>query len=57
MSEFSLSNHEAKQKELFAKIVQDIRGMYDYELSDVEAHTAARNFIEFVRILLRQPEK
>jgi hypothetical protein len=48
---------ELRQKELFAKIVQDIRGMYDYELSDVEVHTAARNLIEFVRILLRHAEK
>jgi len=57
MSEFSLCNHEAKQKELFSKIVQDIRGMYSYELSEIEAHEAARNFIEFVRILLRHAEK
>ncbi len=48
---------ETTQEELFAKIVRDIRGMYDYELSEIEAHEAARNFIEFVRILLRHAEK
>lgn len=48
-----MSKLELTQEELFDNIVQRIRNMYDYELSDVEAHTAARNLIEFVRILLK----
>lgn len=42
-----------KQEELYASIVEDMKGLYNGKLSDVEAHEAARNFIEFVKIMLK----
>jgi hypothetical protein len=43
--------------ELFQSIVDNIKQRYNGELSDVEAHTAARNLIEFVRIVLKHYEQ
>ena len=43
--------------ELYESLVDDIRKKYNGKLSDLEAHTAARNFIEFVKILLKYHEK
>jgi hypothetical protein len=46
-------NQDKRSKdELYELIVNDIRAEYNDKLSDVEAHTAARNLIEFVKILL-----
>lgn len=45
------------EKELYEGIVTDIKGMYNEELTEVEAHTATRNFIEFVKILMKHHEK
>ncbi|WP_375332811.1 MULTISPECIES: hypothetical protein [unclassified Candidatus Tisiphia] len=46
-------NQDKRSKdELYESIVNKIRVKYNGKLSDVEAHTAARNLIEFVKILL-----
>jgi hypothetical protein len=44
-------------EESYKALVDHIRDMYSGKLSDVEAHTAARNFIEFVKILLKYHKK
>jgi hypothetical protein len=44
-------------EESYKALVDHIKGMYNGKLSDVEAHTAARNFIEFVKILLKYHKK
>jgi|GEM_PF-3805220 len=45
------------KEELYESVVNNIRGMYNGELLEVDAHQAARNFIEFVKILLKHYEK
>jgi hypothetical protein len=44
-------------EESYEALVDHIRDMYNGKLSDVEAHTAARNFIEYVKILLKYHKK
>ena len=45
------------QEESYESLVDHIRTMYNGKLSDIEAHTATRNFIEFVKILLKYHKK
>ncbi|WP_342270111.1 hypothetical protein [Rickettsia endosymbiont of Orchestes rusci] len=40
-------------EEIYESIVENIRKMYNGKLSEVEVHEAARNFIEFVKILVK----
>jgi hypothetical protein len=44
-------------EESYKALVDHVKDMYNGKLSDVEAHTAARNFIEFVKILLKYHKK
>lgn len=46
----------SKQEELHKSIVDDISKKYDGKLSDAQAHAAARNLIEFVKILINHHE-
>ena len=46
-----------KQKESYESIVEYIKALYNGRLSDTEAHQAARNFIEFVKIMLEIRKK
>ena len=43
----------SSKEELYESIVQDIRDQYGTKFSEVEIHQAARNFIEFVRKLMK----
>ncbi|MDA9163546.1 hypothetical protein N9N97_01550 [Rickettsiaceae bacterium] len=45
------ANHN--QEELYNSILEDIREMYSNKLPEMELHQATRNFIEFVRELLK----
>lgn len=42
-----------KKEELYQEIVSGIQQKYDGKLSTKEAYVAARNLIEFVRIMLK----
>jgi len=50
-------NDTRKREELYNSIVEDIKRQYDYNLTETEAHEAARNLIDFVRELLKPAEK
>lgn len=43
----------SKKEELYQSIVDDIRRMYNGKLTEPELHEAARNLIEFVKLLLK----
>lgn len=45
-------NDNRSTDEIFAKIKNDISGLYNHQLSDAEAADAARNLIGFCRIML-----
>ena len=50
--EIELNLHIKKEK-LFNSIVEDIKKKYNYKISEVKAREAARNLIDFYRILLK----
>ncbi|WP_417905291.1 hypothetical protein [Candidatus Tisiphia endosymbiont of Micropterix aruncella] len=52
-----IKQDKRSKDELYESIVNGIRAEYNGKLSDVEAHTAARNLIEFVKILLHFNQK
>ncbi len=43
---------ELNQAELFERIVYKIKRKYNFQISDAEAHAAARNLIGFTQTLL-----
>lgn len=47
------SNLPRKKEKLFNSIVEDIKKKYNYKISEVKAREAAKNLIDFYRILLK----
>ena len=47
------NDNNKTQEELYGSVLEDIRKMYNNKLSELELHQATRNFIEFVRELLK----
>lgn len=55
MSEDKISPGILKPSKLdaaYLNIVEDMRKLYDYKISETEAHEAARNLINFCKIVL-----
>ena len=44
-------------EELYQSLVKRVRSCHHKELSDLEAHRATRNLIEFVKLLLKYRAK
>jgi len=48
----AVQNNNHKDR-IYESIVNDIRNIYGDDLSETETHQAARNFMEFVRALIK----
>jgi uncharacterized protein YlxP (DUF503 family) len=46
-------NLPRKKEKLFNSIVEDIKKKYNYKISEVKAREAAKNLIDFYRLLLK----